>query len=136
MLVLAVVIAGCLPSATPDWPASFTEHYGGADRGQSTFTTQAPPIGQTGQDVVGALRGAPSTPMFLTRAVPVFGVIDCAGIPDCQPGPGGFQGGPARAVWVVLYPDWVGPGGDAGWALVDAVAGVDAGYEYTDPRGR
>jgi hypothetical protein len=132
---VVVVVAGCLPHPTTDWPASFTEQYGGAE-GQSTFTAQAPPIGQTGQPVADALRVDATTPMFMSRALPVFGVIACTGVPDCQPGPGGFPGGPPRTVWVIIYPDWVGADGDPGWVLVDAVAGTDAGYEYVDPRGR
>ena len=129
---MIVLVAACLPRpSTPALPASFLDEFGGS--GRPTFTALAPPIGETGQSAVEALRAEASTPMFRTRAVPMYGVIDCTGVPDCQPGPARGLGEPIRAVWVIIYPDWFGAPGEIGWALVDAHAGPDAGYEYTEP---
>ena len=66
--------------------------------------------------------------MFRGRAVPVFGVIDCHGVPGCSPGPGGDPGAPARTVWLMLYPDCTEAAGDFGWVVVDAAGGIDGAY--------
>ena len=122
LVPMVVVVAGCLPQPTTNLPASFTEAFNGA--GNPTFTVQPPPAG-AGQEVVAALRV--QDPMSRSgRAIPIFGVMDCHGKPGCQPGPGGTDGGPARAVWVVLYPDCTN-GDDIGWVLIDAVNGVGHG---------
>jgi hypothetical protein len=117
MLVpMVIVVAGCLPQPPPALPPSFLSQYSGASG--PTFTVQTPPIGETGQDIVGplwALRARDNSPMFRGRAIPVFGVIDCHGVPDCT----WAGGGPAQTVWVVLYPDCTDAAGDFGWALVD-----------------
>ncbi len=52
--------------------------------------------------------------------------MDCRGLPRCQPGPGGTDGGPARTVWVVLYPD-CSTDADVGWVVIDAAKGVADG---------
>jgi len=67
--------------------------------------------------------------VFRGRAVPVYGVIDCHGDPDCTLGPGL----PALTVWVVLYPDCTDATGDFGWAQVDADRGPDHGYSWAAP---
>ena len=129
MLVpMVVVVAGCLPRPTTDLPASFTEAFNGS--GNPTFTLQEPPIGATGQDVVAALRV--QDPMGRGgRAVPIFGVMDCHGNPGCQAGPGGIDGGSARTVWVVLFPDCTN-GDDIEWVVIDAVNGVGHGSILND----
>ena len=129
LVPMVVVIAGCLPKPpAPDLPQSLLSVYSGKD-GQPTLTVQTPPAGQTGQDLAAALRASGPTPMFRGRAVPVFGVMDCHGDPECV----GGQGGPARTVWVVLYPDCTDGTGDFGWALVDAQRGADDEYTWTAP---
>jgi hypothetical protein len=126
---MVAVVASCLPRPTHELPASFLENYNGTSG--PSFTAQTPPTGATGQDVVAALRASDPTPMLRGRAVPVFGVMDCHGDPDCMRD----VGGPALTVWVVLYPDCIDATGDFGWALVDAGRGVDAGYSWTAPCG-
>jgi hypothetical protein len=127
LVPMVVVVAGCLPRPTPALPASFLDQFNGRS-GNPTFTVQPPPAGKTGQEVVAAIRAGNPGPMPLGRAVPVFALVDCHGDPDCIPGPGGRRGEPARAVWVVLYPDCTDPtGNDIGWVVVDAVKGLAIG---------
>ena len=123
LVPMVVVVAACLPHPSTDLPASFNEAFN--HEGNPTFTLRQPPAGATGQDVVAVLRV--QDPTLRGRAVPVFGVMDCLGNPACQPGPGGTGGGPARTVWVVLYPDCTS-GGDFGWVVVDAITGINGGY--------
>jgi hypothetical protein len=142
LVPMVVVVAGCLPHANLDLPASFLAKNGWPIG--VTFTAQTPPTGQTGQDVIAALVADNSaSPMFRGRVVPVFGVIDCHGNAHCLPGPGG-EVGRARTVWVLLYPDCtdgdptsVGTESDpsnVGYAVVDALDGIDPGtYTYKDP---
>jgi hypothetical protein len=66
--------------------------------------------------------------MFQGRAVPFFGVFGCEGLPQSH-----CTGVPPHAVWLVLYPDCTDATGDSGWALVDPVKGLDAGYSFTAP---
>ena len=97
-----------------------------------TFTVQTPPADQMGQDVVASLRVG-DDPVFRGRAVRVYVVLDCHGGPSCAPGPGGQLGGPARAVWVVLYPDCTDASKDIGWVVVDAIKGLDGGSMGNEP---
>ena len=129
MLVpLVVVVAGCLPQPPPDLPADLLSKFGGAP-GQTTFTAATPPAGTSGQAIVIALRAQSADSMFRSRALPIFGVVDCHGAPGCAPGPGGAEGGPARTIWVVLYPACTDAAGSiAGWVVVDAINGVKGGY--------
>ena len=129
MLVpMVVLVAGCLPGATPtlpappDLPASFTNR-------PWTFT-RAPPSAGTmpAAQVVVALQGQrgqdTSLDYLLSRAVPIFGLLSCpAEVKECQ-----ALGIPEQpeAVWLVLYPDAAQAGGRGlGWAMVDAITGVD-----------
>ena len=69
--------------------------------------------------------------MFRGRAIPIFGVIDCRGVPHCID-----AGRPPRTVWLLLYPDCTGPDdGDFGWAIFEAVEDVTAGHEAHTPCG-
>ena len=128
MLVpMVIVVAGCqtqpapsapTPSApaasapAPSLPAAFQSLYDGVGN-HPRFRVQAPPAGQTGQDIAAALQ-AEDPVSFRGRAVPVFGVVDCDQAPNCS------GGGPH---WYVFFPDC----GDDVWVSVDP-AGVDAGY--------
>jgi hypothetical protein len=123
---MVVVVAGCLPKPAPSLPQSFiSEFYGGS---RPTFTVQTPPAGVTGQDMVATLRASGRNLMFQGRAVPFFGVFGCEGLPQSH-----CTGVPPHAVWLVLYPDCTDATGDSGWALVDPVKGLDAGYSFTAP---
>jgi hypothetical protein len=129
LVPMVVWLAGCLSRPPSALPADVV--LGAFGPGQATVTVQTPPAGQTGQDIVAALRA--DVPMAGSRGLPVFAVVDCHGNPGCTPGPGGIPGGPARTVWVVLYPACVDADGhDAGWVVVDAVKGVDGGYVVND----
>ena len=128
LVTMVVVVAGCLPDTSPSMPASFLEEFSGRD-GKPTFTIQPPPAGSTGQDVAVALRA--EEPKFRGRAILVYGVLDCRDDRGCSPGGGS---GTFRTVWVVLYPDCTGrvDPTDVGWAVVDAVNGIDDGYIGSD----
>jgi hypothetical protein len=70
-------------------------------------------------------------PFFTGRAAPVFGVLHCE-VPACESTPAVPD---ERPIWVVVYPDWTDAGGDVGWVIVDAVAGLESGYMWAhDPR--
>ena len=126
LVPMVVVVAGCLPRRRVDLPAGLLRTAFGDG---ATFTVQPPPAGQTGQDVVAALRADNSAPMYQRRAVPVFGVIDCHAGPRCAPVPGAAPGGPARTIWVVLFPDCpTATGRRRAGSVVDAVMGLDGGY--------
>ncbi len=123
---MVVVVAGCLPRAGPEVPADVLTAFG--HPGEATILFQAPPAAATGQDVVAALE-AENGRWYSGRAVPVFGLVDCHGFPSCRPGPGGMPGGPARTVWLVLYPECTDRDGNGvGWAVVDATNGIGGGY--------
>jgi hypothetical protein len=134
LVPMVVVVAGCLPQPATVIPADFLLSVGA--RGHATFTRQPPPAGQTGQDVVAALRADNPIAMYQGRATAVFGVIDCHGFPECAPGPAGIRGAPPRTVWLVLYPECTNATGDVGWAVVDAVQGVPGGYSASEVCGR
>ena len=81
MLVrMVVLIAGCLPSAAPDLPVSFTEHL--RDEGQ-VFTAMPASSAEESLDAMvrrisagyAARTHRDSVP--LGRAVPVYGVLTC-----------------------------------------------------------
>jgi hypothetical protein len=127
LVQMVVVVAGCLPHPPLDLPPSFLSDYDGTSGPR--FTAQTPPTGATGQDVVALLRADRDSPMFRGRAVPVFGVMDCHGDPQCARDYGGQLG----TVWVVLYPDCTDAAGDFGWVLVDAELGLNNGYSWTAP---
>ena len=126
---MVVLVAACLPQPPPRLPPSFiSEYYGGS---RPAFTVQPPPAENMGKEIVAALRADPHVShvsMFRGRAVPVFGVFDCQGVPNCT----GAEG-PPRAVWLVLYPDCTDATGDFGWALVSAERAFDPGYSWTAP---
>lgn len=127
---VVVAVAGCLPRPAPSLPADLWTAFGR----QATITLQTPPAGTTGQDIVAALRAQELGGMFHGHAVPVFGVVDCHGDPGCQAGPGGTVGGPARTVWMVLYPGCINADGTStGWVIVDAVNGLESGYIASEP---
>jgi hypothetical protein len=135
LLVGAVALLGCSlglrPTAT--LPASFTDGY--VQVGGMTFTAVDPPPGvASAAEVVAALRGRTRWGPFLNLpGVPFFGTLRCTGAMEgCQPGPAGFMG-PARSVWVVIYPDWTGQDGDVGWIVVDARTGLAGGAIGNDP---
>jgi hypothetical protein len=123
VIPMIVLVAACLPQQPAfDVPGSFTAVFSGD--GYPTFTRQPPPGGETGEDIVAALRNYAQVPMVDGRAVPVYGLIDCHGVQGCAPGP---------AVWVVFYPDCLDyEGNDVGWVIVDAVTGVDDGIMMND----
>ena len=124
---MVVLVAGCLPRPAPDLPASFLAEFNGRN-GNPTFTVLPPPAGETGQDAVAAVRADDPSSVPPGRAVPVFGRIDCTGDPGCWPRRGADREIAARTVWLVLFPDCLPDRRGIGWALVDAVNGVDGGY--------
>ena len=126
LVPMVIVVAGCVsqpaPSAptpslsaasvpAPSLPAAFKSLFSGV--GNPRFRVQAPPAGQTGQDIAAALQ-AEDPVSFRGRAVPVYGFYDCYLAPNCS------GGGPR---WYVFFPDC----GDNVWVHVDP-AGVDAGF--------
>ena len=141
LVIVALVLLGrCAPglTPTPDLPASFTSML----RTQGlTFTTQAPPLGAVAAtEAVRRVRDhvQPRLPFAQGRALPIFGLINCVGDPgQCaaldMPPPGGSAG-----FYLVVYPDWAGPGGDIGWAIVPAVSTWDGRWPFfhNDPRPR
>ena len=135
MLVPIVVLAsGCLPSATPDLPASFANRL--EERGWAFEVAPQPTADLlTAADLVAQLAAvAPDvTPMLRTRAVPVFGMLGCTGaVVPCTPGGFGIPGGKPKPFWVVLYPDHTGADGDVGWVLVDARSRLNT-FDVHDP---
>ena len=130
VMPMVVLIVGCLPRPTPVVPESLISQFGTA----ATFVVQTPPVGATADDAVAALRARNSGPMFRGRVVPVLGLMDCHGDPECVPSPGVAGGGGARSVWVLLYPDCTDPTQtDIGWVVVDAMNGVASGYAVNNP---
>ncbi len=130
LVPMIVLVAGCLPHPTPVVPASLISQFGTA----ATFVVQTPPAGATAKDAVAALQARNPDPMFRGRVVPVLGLMNCNGDPDCVPSPGVMGGGGARSVWVLLYPDCTDPTGtEIGWVVVDAINGVAGGYAVNSP---
>jgi len=140
MTIALVAVTGCTLglTPTPNLPASFTSML----RTQGlTFTTQAPPLGAVAAtEAVRRVRDhvQPRLPFAQGRALPIFGLINCVGDPgQCaaldMPPPGGSAG-----FYLVVYPDWAGPGGDIGWAIVPAVSTWDGRWPFfhNDPRPR
>lgn len=70
--------------------------------------------------------------MYLPGALVAIG----AAPPGSQCSTFDLVAGTTRGYYLVLYPDWVGPGGDMAWALVDAHLGAGAGQSIIshDPR--
>ena len=126
LLPMVVLIAGCLPQPASVLPLTFVSKYDGIDL--PTFTMQTPPTVESEQEVIAALRASQMTPMFQGRAVPIFGVMDCRGVPQCTHNAGG-----PRTVWVVVFPDCTNRGGDVGWAVVDTVKGLGGGSIWDGP---
>ncbi len=130
ILVLAALLAGCVPRSATDLPAEFKQEM---EANGWAFEVTPVMTADTHANVVAQLASI-NAPMFRTRAVPIFGLLSCTGeMQPCRPGPYGGEGDPSRPVWVVVYPDWIGDPGDVGYALVDVV-GIDAGYDLYDPR--
>ena len=125
---MIVVVAGCLPQSAPDLPADFLDRAFGAG---ATFTVLQAPSAERSQDIVAELRTRSLT-MFSGRAVPIFGIVDCHGVPKCNPGPYVDSGQTARTVWVVTYPDCT-DGREIGWAVVDTEVGLEEGYFWDSP---
>jgi hypothetical protein len=126
-MILAFVLVGCALGLKPTFPPSFTEEF--LESEGMTFTSGTPPSEvMSAEQVLAAVRGRFGTEFLGPRAVPTFGVLSCSGALDsCQRRTG-------TAVWLVIYPDLVGPGGAVGWVLVDAVDGLGRGYVFMDPR--
>jgi len=139
LIPMVVLIIGCQPPP-PVVPTSLLSRFSGKD-GKPTFTVQTPPAGQTGQDVVDAIRGT-LTPehLFGHKAVPVFGVIDCHGDPGCSLGLDGDLERGSATVWLVLFPDCIDYAlapGDFGWMLVydfKGVRGIQESHDFKDAR--
>jgi hypothetical protein len=135
LLVPIVLVAGCLPSATPALPASFADRL--QESGWAFEMGQQPtPDVISAADLVVQLDGiGPDlTPMLRTRADPVFGTLSCTGVVEpCVPGPYANLGDGPRPVWVVVYPDHAGTDGDVGWVMIDAVGRLSGGYFVHDP---
>jgi hypothetical protein len=134
VVVAASLLAGCSlglrPTAT--LPASFGDEL----RTQGwTFTASsaAAPAAAAVVADLGRIGRSGGAAYLATRAVPVAGVLTCAKTDGCAPGPAGRAGERARSVWLILYPEWVGPGGDIAWVIVDAIDGLDQGFQDHDP---
>ena len=126
-----VVVAGCLAQPAPDLPASFADRL--RERGWAFEVAPVPTADvRTAVDVVSGLAGSTGWgPMVRTRAVPILGILRCTGaVEPCKPGPYANPGDKPRPVWVVVYPERVGPDGDVGWILLDAVG---PGLDFHDP---
>ena len=130
LVPMIVLVAGCLPAATPALPTSFTDRVW-------TFTAASPAAGTlSAAQVVAALRTQslqlPNNDYLASRAVPTFGLLSCpAEVRECQALRIPEQPQP---VWLVLYPDTAPDSPDGmGWAMVDAVTGLDGMYMTHDP---
>ena len=130
MVPMVVVIVGCLPSANPELPRSFTMRL---RSGGQAFEVAQPPT-----DVIAAsalmaqlAREGTPVPMQHSRGVPVFGILSCTGeVMPCTPGPFEGDGPTSRPVWLVIYPELRIAGvdfPDVGWLLIDAVDGLADG---------
>lgn len=129
LVPMVVLIAGCLPQPAPTLPDSFLQQIG---TGGVAVQAASVPLGLVDDvDVVAALRADGASPMFRSRAVPVFVEARCTRTERCV-WPGG-QDWRTRPLWVVVYPEWVGVDGEVGWVMVDAATGVESGYTYIDP---
>ena len=136
MLVpMIVVVAGCLPGATPALPAQPTyPHPSPIESGRSRRRLPAPARLSAAQVVVAPLaqRGQNTSLDYLgSRAVPIFGLLSCPAVKECQ-----ALGIPEQpqAVWLVLYPAGSAGGHGMGWAMVDAVTGVDGMFMTHSPQ--
>lgn len=130
LVMLALIVFGCVPQpSSAVLPIDVALSFGS----QATVSVQSPPADTSGEAIVAAITVAGQRDGALRgRVIPVFAVVDCHRNPDCQPGPGGSLGGPARTIWVVLYPDCVDAQGNINrWLVIDAINGLDGGYDMT-----
>jgi hypothetical protein len=135
LVPIAVLVAGCLPSPKSDLPASFENRLQESGWG---FDVAPLPTADviTAPDVVAKLAGvaADVSPMLRTRAVPVFGLIRCAGaVKPCQPGASSGLGTLPWPVWIVVFPDHASADGEVGWVLVNARDRFLSEFQVHDP---
>lgn len=123
-LLLALVLAGCLPSAQVPPPASFVSWLD--DFGQ-VFTPADPPAGVISTTAVVQLLRGQGFPPFAAgarMAPPIYGVVTCVRAAACRDRGLVLAPGPGLAIWVVGYPDTPGGNGGTAWATVDARTGA------------
>lgn len=135
MLVATTVVGGCALGLKPTGalPPAFIAYLNDAS---VTFTIEAPPAGVVRGDELAAVLQTRAGAARLNRlqAVPVYGILRCLPDYDCALGPGAVFGEHERSVWVLFYPDLVGYGGRrGGWVIVDALTGLESGFEVSAP---
>ena len=133
VIVAIALLGGCLPRTTSELPASFTEER--RAMGQ-TFELAPQPTApmMSAAEVVAALRNGSrgndgallGATVLGPRAIPIYGVLRCTGASACADAEA--AGGTARAVWVVIFPDWVVASGDVGWAIADVATESEFGF--------
>lgn len=143
LIVAVVLLAGCSLGLSSRPPASFARMLEEEGVG---FTVANPEPGVMDPAVV--VRelsdrpwptveiGGPRHPFVGTKATPpIFGLLRCAVPPPALCSTFDLAaGGATKGYYLVFYPEWIGPGGDPAWALVDANLGVRGGVTFYDPR--
>ena len=118
--LMALVLAGCLPSTSAQVPPDFASFV--TDAGYS-FTVSAPANGTIpAAEILARLRGERGEPPYFPGSVlgqPVYGILGCVDEQACREGGVALPGNPV-AVWFVP----MGTSGADGWAVMDATTGV------------